>query len=136
MRAATIADRSIGIAEFEAGSFDPSSFDHAAHVRVAWCYLQECDLGEAIRRFTRALRALTARLGVAGKYHETISWFFMIAIAERCARQPDADWEAFRRGNPDLFRGDLLRGRYSDDRLRSPLARRQFLLPDLPQEKA
>jgi hypothetical protein len=133
MSATTTVDRPIDIAAFEAGSFDPSAFDHPAHVRVAWSYLQQCELGEAIRRFTRALHALTVRLDITGKYHETITWFFIIAIAERIARDPDADWESFRRRNPDLFRGgNLLRRHYSAERLRSPLARRQFLLPDLP----
>lgn len=130
------ADRPIDVAAFEAGSFDPSAFDHPAHVRVAWAYLQQCELGEAIRRFTGALRALTVRLDMSGKYHETITWFFMIVIAERVARHPGADWEAFRRRNPDLFRGgDLLRRHYSEERLRSLLARRQFLLPDNPANR-
>lgn len=131
MSAVTAVDRPIDVAAFEAGSFDPSTFDHAAHVRVAWCYLQQCELGEAIRRFTRAVRALTVRLGVPGKYHETITWFFIIAIAERCAQQPYADWDAFRRRNPDLFSGAVIRRYYSEERLQSTLARRQFLLPDL-----
>ena len=133
MTPVTAEDRPVDIAAFEAGAFDPAHFDHAAHVRVAWCYLQQCELGEAIRRFSHALRAITARLGIAAKYHETITWFFMIVIAERCARDPNADWDSFRCQNADLFRGDLLHRHYSEGRLRSPLARRQFLLPDLAE---
>ena len=132
MNAVMAADRPVDLAAFEAGSFDLAAFDHAAHVRIAWCYLQQCELDEAIRRFSRTLRALTIRLGIAARYHETITWFFMIMIAERCAQDPEADWKSFRRRNPDLFRGDLLHRHYTEQRLRSALARRQFLLPDLP----
>lgn len=131
MKPALAAEPPIDVDRFEAGDFDPSTFDHPAHVRVAWGYVRECGLDEAARRFSQGLRSLTARLGVPEKYHDTITWFFMLLIAERHAALPDADWETFRRRNADLFRGsDVLRRYYSDARLHSALARRQFLLPD------
>lgn len=122
----------IDIEAFEAGCVDPATFDHAAHVYLAWRYLCECGLAEAISRFTGALRTLTMHLGIEGKYHETVSWFFVIVIAERRAASPGNDWRAFRRENADLFcdGAGLLRRYYSVERLHSSLARRQFLLPD------
>lgn len=131
MKPALAAEPPIDVSRFEAGAFDPTTFDHPAHVRVAWCYLRECEPAEAARRFSEGLRALTLRLGVPEKYHDTITWFFMFVIAERYAAAPHADWETFRRRNADLFRGgDLLRRHYSGERLQLPMARRQFLLPD------
>ena len=117
---------------FEAGAIDPARFDHAAHVHVAWCYLRRWRLPEAIARLAAALEALTGRLGAQAKYHETVSWFFMIVIAERMAASESADWEAFRRANEDLFAGSraLLAGYYSDECLASARARRRFVLPD------
>lgn len=121
------------VRDFEAGRVDPAGFDQAAHVRIAWCYLRLYPPFEAIRRFSAALEALTGRLGVADKYHATITGFFLLLIAERMALDPAADWIAFRDGNGDLFRGSaaLLRSHYSRERLDSAIARRQFLLPDL-----
>jgi len=126
------------VEDFEAGCVDPAAFDQAAHVRIAWCYLRLHPPFEAIRRFSAALEALTRRLGVADKYHATITGFFLLLIAERMALEPAADWEAFRDGNGDLFHGSgaLLRSHYSRDRLDSATARRQFLLPDLARAPA
>lgn len=120
------------IADFEAGAIDAGRFDHRAHLHVGWCYLRQYPLAEAIARFTAALRALTIRLGAEGKYHETVSWFFMIVIADRMAEAPAGDWEAFRNANRDLFGnpGDLLRRNYSPECLASERARGCFVLPD------
>jgi hypothetical protein len=120
------------VRRFEAGNIDPRKFDHEAHVRAAWSYLQQYPAAVAIAKFTSALRSLTIRLGASDKYHETISWFFMIVIAERRAACPHADWQRFRNTNRDLFEGSaLLKRYYSKGRLDSAEARRHFLLPDL-----
>jgi hypothetical protein len=124
------------IRAFEAGDVDPRNFGHEAHVHLAWAYLQLFPTATAIERFTGALRSLTARLGIAGKYHETISWFFMLAIAERISDPPacrrPGDWDSFKRHNRDLLEdgGTLLRRHYSQSRLDSAQARQRFLLPD------
>lgn len=135
MQAQSLTGRSIDIRSFEAGAIDPNDFDHAVHVYIAWCYLQEHSLLDAIARFTTALRALTDRLGAAARYHETITWFFLVVIAERCAKTPSDDWPSFRQHNADLLRdASILRRFYTADRLQSELARRQFVLPDRPQD--
>lgn len=121
--------------DFEAGSLDPSAFDHRAHVYVAWSYLRRYDLLESIRRFTAALQRFTKAIGQAHKYHETISWFFMVLVAERRSAAAVDDWFVFVRENPDLLQqgGRLLRRYYSQDLLDSGLAKQQFLLPDFPR---
>ncbi len=53
----------VDIPALEAGRIDPAEFDHVAHVYIAWKYLQQTGLAEAIARFTAALRQLTARAG-------------------------------------------------------------------------
>ena len=121
-----------GVAEFERGDIDPQLFDHAAHVYVAWSYLRGLPLAEAISRFTAALRRLTARFGAEQKYHETITWFFMILVAERRSGASGEDWSVFAAENPDLLgdAGRQLRRFYSPARLSSSVARQRFLLPD------
>lgn len=124
---------SISIEDFERGDIDPDQFDHEAHLFVGWSYLQKYALQESIARFSEALRRLTKKLGIESKYHETITWFFMILIAERRAGRGSDDWQAFKRRNADLFarRPTIMNAYYSDERLASPMARSQFVLPDL-----
>jgi hypothetical protein len=116
---------------FENGPIDPDAFDHEAHVYVAWLYLERFPLLEAIAKFDAALRRLTVNLGIPGKYHATITWFFMLLIAERRNNEPGSDWFRFRRDNDDLVsNGDILQHYYDSETLASDRARQSFVLPD------
>ena len=131
-RVATSACISISIEDFEEGAIDPGQFDHEAHVHLAWSYLQKYDLEDAIAKFSEALRRLTRKLGIPSKYHETITWFFLILIAERKALPGSNDWPTFKRQNPDLFTTNpsVIGNYYSGERLGLSIARSQFVLPD------
>jgi N-formylglutamate deformylase len=120
------------VREFEEDGIDPDVFDHEAHIHLAWCYLQHHGLAETIQRYSERLRAITRALGAEGKYHETITWFFIISIAERRVGRAADDWRVFVAENPDLFegRGGFLRRYYSATLLGSDVARGQFVLPD------
>ena len=123
-QAATSGRRSISIEDFENGSIDPEQFDHEAHVYIAWSYLQKYDLEDAIGKFSKALRSLTRKLGIESKYHETITWFFLILIAESRDKPGSNDWRTFKRQNPDLLttRPSVISNYYSDERLGSSIA--------------
>ncbi len=127
-----VAEPQISIATMESGEVDPATFDHEAHVYLGWQYVREFPLPEAIGRFTDALRRLTTKLGVPGKYHDTISWFYLLLIAERRATASEDSWFAFRRDNDDLFsrENSILERYYSKELLWSDRARRSFVLPD------
>ena len=126
------ATPSVSIAALEDGTLDPGAFDHTAHVYAAWLYLDEYPLLDAVARFSAALKRLTLQLGVPDKYHETVTWFFMLLIAERREDVPSSDWFGFCRGNPDLFCRDdnVINRYYSSELLGGERARRSFLLPD------
>jgi len=125
------AKLAITVDAFENGAVDPDTFDHEAHVYVAWLYLERFPLLEAIANFDAALRRLTASLGIPGKYHATITWFFMLLIAERRDATPDSDWHRFRRDNDDLVSdGKILQRFYDSGTLASDRARQSFVLPD------
>jgi hypothetical protein len=121
------------VRQFEDATLDPGGFDHEAHILVGWRYLQELSLLDAISRFTAAIKRLTEKLGVSSKYHETITWFYLIKIAERCRGDAADDWTAFKAANPDLFAWNpsLIDKYYSKALLSSDTARRMFVLPDL-----
>ena len=127
-----VAEPLVSIAAMESGEIDPTTFDHEAHVYLGWQYVREYPLTDAISRFTDALRRLTEQLGVPDKYHDTISWFYLLLIAERRDQAEDDSWLAFRRDNSDLFsrENNILDRYYSKELLWSDRARQSFVLPD------
>jgi len=125
-----VATPDLEIDDFEHGDIDPAEFDHEAHVYVAWLYVRRLPLPQALAGFDAALQRFTQQLGVPGKYHATITWFFLLLIAERSRQDPTADWSRFRHRNGDLFDAALLRRYYQPQTLASDSARRCFVLPD------
>lgn len=119
------------LAALESCRIDPAAFNHAAHIRAGFLYLQRHDFADALGRMRRAIRAFAASIGKDGLYHETITTAFMTLINERLAVAPtDIGWEDFAARHVDLFDGAALSQHYSKERLRHPLARTVFLLPD------
>lgn len=125
-------ERQFSIEQFEDGEIDAEQFNHAAHVYVAWLYVNQFGANDALPRFGAALRRLTERLGVPEKYHATITGFLLTLIAERI--DDEESWRSFCARNHDLFDNSrsLLASYYSPARLNSAKARRQFVLPDKP----
>lgn len=130
---------------FEAGTLEPAAFPHHAHVRLAWLYLRQYPLAEAAARFTAGIRAFATAVGKPEKYHETITWAYLLIIQDRVARasaEAEAGGDATAIGPPDFDRfaeanGDLLlNGRallerwYHPATLDAPLARQAFVWPD------
>jgi hypothetical protein len=122
---------------FEAGTLRGEQFHHADHVRMAWLYLRELPLAEALDRFPAGIRRLAQALDKPGLYHETITWAYVLLIHERMARGgvregAGESWEDFAARHPDLltWKPSALDAYYSAETLSSELARRVFLLPD------
>jgi hypothetical protein len=131
MNAAAIPQFSIE--SFEAGALDVEAFDHEAHIYIAWLYLEQLPVLQAGQRYADSLKQLTQSLGIPGKYHETITWFFMFLIDERRRNLAGKDWFSFMRENDDLFaRGErnIVNRYYHPETLGSDSARRAFVLPD------
>lgn len=121
------------VAAVETCALAGGDFHHADHIRLAWIYLSERPLLEAIARFTTSLRRFAAHHGVPQKYHETITWAHLVLIHERMQRDgAPREWESFREANADLFawRPSILQRYYAPATLTSDLARRVFVLPD------
>jgi hypothetical protein len=117
---------------FEEGAVTPAQFDHVAHVRVAWIYLQEsASPDDALSRMRDAIRRFAASAGVPQKYHETITVLWMRLLAE--ARHAGASGELAEvlRAHPALADKDLPLTYYSRERLFSEEARAEWVEPDL-----
>lgn len=120
------------VAAFRDTSLPPSAFHHRDHVRMAWLYLRECGPVDAPARFAVDLQRFAVAKGVPGLYHATVTGAYMALISERIVTTPTAVWDDFAAAHPDLFtwKPGVLDRYYSSERLWSPLARAQFLLPD------
>jgi hypothetical protein len=120
------------VTAFERCAIAARDFHHADHVRLAWIYLKRHSLIEAIDRFTSSLRRFTAHHGAARRYHETITWAYLLLIHERMQRGTADDWQGFRLANNDLlhWKPSVLERYYTPETLASEMARRTFVLPD------
>jgi len=120
------------IERFEADAVPEDSFHHADHVRLAYAYLSQYPVLQALERFSCALRRYAAARGKGQLYHETITHAYFFLIRERMARSEAADWNDFSRGNADLFgwKDGILKRYYQESTLQSDLARNVFLFPD------
>ncbi len=108
-------------------------FHHEQHVRVAWMFVRAHGMPAALDEFTSAIKRFADAKGATGLYHETITWAFLLIIAERAARTPADTWDAFAADNADLlsWKPSLLERYYSKELLTSALARTTFVMPDL-----
>jgi len=116
---------------FERCEIAGDSFHHRDHVRLAWVYLRQMTLLDALKRFTESLKRFAVHNGVPNLYHETITWAYLLLIHERMERNPVDDFETFETANPDLFawKPSILDRYYDRETLDSELARRTFLMP-------
>ena len=114
-------------------SLPVDQFHHHQHVHVAWIFVREHGMPAALSEFSAAIRRFADAKGATGLYHETITWAFLLLIADRHARNPAETWDAFAVANQDLltWKPSVLSRYYSKELLASELAKRTFLMPDL-----
>lgn len=119
------------LAAFEGQTMPASEFGHREHLRVAWACLrlQHDEPAAAMARVARGLRAFAAYAGAPGRYHETITFAFMLLVRQRMGG-PEETWEAFIAANDDLLDRKVLERYYWPETLASDRARRQFVMPD------
>ena len=117
---------------FTSTALPADQFHHEQHVRVAWLFVCRHGMPAAIGKFSEAIKQFAAAKGAHGLYHETITWAFLLIIAERQARDPHATWPAFAAANADLltWKPSILERYYSKEFLMSDEARRGFVMPD------
>lgn len=119
------------VSAFERCTLAEEGFRHPDHVRLAWIYLMRMDLLEAIRTYSQGLKRFATTHGAPQKYHETVTWAFMLLINERLQAEEEGDWPAFAARNPDLlvFRDGAFFDYYPPEVLQSEVARKTFVLP-------
>ena len=127
--------------KFQRGLFAKGEFRHRDHLHLAWIYLRLYPLTVTLENLGRELKKFARQNGAPEKYHETITWTYVLLINMRMTSGPScACFEEFARLNSDLLTSgrSLIEGYYRPETLQSDLARRVFLLPDVgtPEESA
>ena len=120
------------VTAFENATVDPSAFGHREHLFVAWCYLKELPLEQAVARYVQHLQQLTRALGVPHKYHATLTWAYLVLLHNRmrAAELAAADFDTLMRCAPSLLDArTALCEFYDDSELHSDRARSRFILP-------
>jgi hypothetical protein len=117
---------------FEAATLAGDAFPHAAHVRVAWYYLNRYPLLVAMTRFRRMLQRFATAKGKPTLYHETITVAYLLLIAERLGPLRGSLWTEFASRNADLltWKPSILERYYTAETLWSDDARQTFVMPD------
>jgi len=121
------------IEAFETCNLQSDAFRHADHVRLAWLYLRRLPLLEAIERYSVGLKRFAAANGAPEKYHETVTWAYLLIIHQRMASADSSySWNEFSAANPDLmdWSHSVLERYYRRETLASGTARLMFVLPD------
>lgn len=124
---------------FESLTLPFDQWTHRAHVKVALSYLRRHPFSEALDRMRAGIKAFNARNGVpespTGGYNETTTHAFMHLIAATLhaygQTHPTPDGESFCDTHPQLMTRHALRLFYSPQRRTDPLAKSQFVEPDL-----
>jgi hypothetical protein len=118
---------------FEAGEMPADGFHHRDHVRVAWWYLREAPLPDALIRFAGGLKRFAVAQGKPDLYHETITTAYVLLINERLDDDGRAlPWDEFAARNVDLlmWKPSVLARYYRGETLSSARAKRTFVMPD------
>jgi hypothetical protein len=117
---------------FENDAIPEDSFHHADHIRLAFAYLCEYPVLQALEKFASALKRFAATRGKGQLYNETITCAYFFLIRERMACCDGEEWDKFAHRNPDLLRwkDGILTRYYKEATLKSDLARNVFVFPD------
>jgi hypothetical protein len=107
------------------------AFRHRDHLRLAWIYLREADLGPATKRLGETIRRYARHRGSSHRYHETLTQAWARIVALAIAETPGAGtFGALLASHPHLLDKDLPLKHFSPDLLWSDAARERWVDPD------
>ncbi len=119
--------------QFEQQILPASEFNHRGHLRLAWLYLNQYPLAEAIDKTAQGIKAYAESLEAYDKFHHTMTEAILTIMHRRLQQRQFVSLEEFLGGNPDLVENviSVVHRYYSQERLASPVAKCRFVEPDL-----
>jgi hypothetical protein len=127
------------LSSFERLSLPFEQWTHRAHVKVAFLYLRTHQFDQALLRMRAGIQAYNAANkvpeGPTSGYNETTTHAFLHLIAATMAaygeQMPTPTADSFCDMHPQLMTRNVLRLFYSPEQRMHPLAKTQFIEPDL-----
>jgi hypothetical protein len=116
---------------FATGQIANRDFHHRDHLRLAWIQIRRLGLERASESVTTAIRQFAALHGHADRYHDTLTRFWLRAVAIGIHHHPDLTFEGLLAAEPHLLNKNLPYAHWSRERMGSDEARRQWVEPDL-----
>jgi hypothetical protein len=119
------------LAAFEAGQIANQDFHHRDHLRLAWIQIRRLGLERASGWVAIAIRLFATHHGHADRYHDTLTRFWVRAVAIGIQHHPELTFEGLLAAEPHLLDKNLPYLHWSRERMASDQARRQWVEPDL-----
>jgi hypothetical protein len=107
-------------------TFPPNLFTHKAHLRLAWAYLQNNPVPDAVNHVCKNLFRYVIHLGAADKYHTTLTVASVNLIAHFQRKKTANTFEEFVAKYPQLLTSfkQILETYYSKGLLNSEAAKK------------
>jgi len=118
------------LAAIEAGQIANQSFHHRDHLRLAWVQIRRLGLERASESVTSAIRHFAAHHGQPNRYHDTMTRFWLHAVAIGVSHHPDLTFEGLLAAESHLLDKNLPFSHWSRERMGSEEARRRWVEPD------
>jgi hypothetical protein len=118
---------------FDAGELAPASFDHKAHLRLAYVHLATHGPDSAVDTFRCSLQGFLSHHQIdPAKFHETLTQAWLQAVWYFMQRYGDtANSDEFLERSQVLHDPKVMLTHYSREVLFGEEARRQFVVPNL-----
>ena len=120
------------IEAFHQNSLPTSEFRHRGHLRLAWLILNRHQKTEAASIVAREIRRFAASQGAPGRYHETLTrfWVYMVAHAKENAKSA-GNIDDLLLEFPILLDKNLPYRHWTSETFDSPEARSGWIAPDV-----
>lgn len=119
--------------QFQNGTFQPASFTHEAHLRLAWIYIRQYGIDKAVEQVRLHLQKFVALHGASDKYNETVTVASIMAVYHFMLRSQAQNFNDFIAENQGLKYNlkELLLTHYDTNIFADTKAKREFLEPEL-----
>jgi hypothetical protein len=119
------------VKSFEENAQPNEMFNHIAHIRLAWIYIQRHPLPHALGRLWEGLRQFAAKNGQEDRFNETLTIFFTLLVYQRSKNSNSSNWREFSDANSDLLDFKKVVAKfYFSESLRTETAKKSFVFPD------
>ncbi len=121
------------VASIENCQLQLAEFNHETHLKLAYFYLVQQNMNQAIYSMSKTLKSFLKANGVdSQKFHATLTHAWLLAVKNFMQHSPPMrSSEEFIKHNPALLNKDLLAYHYSQDLLFSSKARKRYVHPDI-----